>query len=214
MKKLTTLILVSLITGCNSTSNNPNNIQPVEENVWTSPTLSKRVSSGEITRSEELAIFNDSRASCKIESLKISVPSPSCVQPPRQDCSGLTGFSKGFCQSYTPPPNCDYSAQNQAYAAQKQVFDLCMNKLGFFLEGKSTNSIAAKNKPEEDIKDIVNSIPQLKLWYDEDGYAWQRAIQLDDEISSDPNFKDLPTRQRLLMVTKILKSELNSEVSN
>ncbi|TVU79884.1 hypothetical protein FQP85_22085 [Pseudoalteromonas neustonica] len=202
MNKFAFIVAITLVTGCASTNDRAS--QPAQKTkVWVNPALEKKSNQGEISGSEKQTIFNSAKSSCKMETLKIHVPSPSCVQPPRQDCSGLTGFSKGFCQSYTPPPNCDYSAQNQAYSAQEQFFDLCMNRAGFYIEG-------TEPAQQESIKDIVNSIPQLNAWYNENGDEWQRAKQLDDEISEDPSFRDMPTKQRLLMITKMVEAEFKS----
>lgn len=63
---------------------------------------------------------------CKIEALKIPVPSPSCTQPPRKDCTGLSGFARGFCLGYTPQRQCDYSATNTARRAQVEIYESCM----------------------------------------------------------------------------------------
>jgi hypothetical protein len=72
-----------------------------------------------------------SKARCNVESLKLQIPSPSCWQPQRQDCTGLTGFSAGFCRSYIPPRECDYSSVNAAKNAQKNIFISCMRVNGW-----------------------------------------------------------------------------------
>jgi len=69
-----------------------------------------------------------------MESYKVPIPPPSCVQPPKDDCSNKTGIAKGFCQGYTPPMKCDYSSVNEAKRNQTEVFKNCMVANGWQLE--------------------------------------------------------------------------------
>lgn len=85
-----------------------------------------------------------SKARCTVEKLKLPVPAPTCYQPPRQDCSGLTGFAAGFCKSYVPPMQCDYSAVNAVKKAQEDIWSSCMTAdqwvLKFSNEGYGGNT--------------------------------------------------------------------------
>ena len=77
------------------------------------------------------------KASCTVQKLSVPIPSPTCVQPPKSDCSGLEGFAKGFCQSYTPQPRCDYGAVNAAKQAQEEIWSACMIAEGWTLSFSS-----------------------------------------------------------------------------
>lgn len=128
MKKIFLLIL--LLTGCTS------NVQILSDKpkgkwVWINPALYKQVDSNAITNDEFDHKFVVSKNLCKIESLKVPVPSPSCTQPPRRNCSGLTGFAAGLCSSYTPRVRCDYSSVNAAKNAQVEILKSCMKVAGW-----------------------------------------------------------------------------------
>lgn len=80
--------------------------------------------------------FSKNKGECNVEAYKLQVPSPSCVQPPKNDCSGKTGFALGFCQSHTPSMKCDYSAVNIAKAARNEIFTNCLIAKGWQLKTK------------------------------------------------------------------------------
>ena len=94
---------------------------PQGEYQWNNPELYQKVRLGKMTNAELTYESTIAKNTCKIESLKIPIPSPSCTQPPRQDCTGLGGFALGYCQGNTPQPRCDYSATNAARDAQIEI---------------------------------------------------------------------------------------------
>lgn len=105
----------------------PQSDKPEGKFVWENPELYEKLYSGIISSKELDHKFIMSKNLCKIQSLQIAVPSPSCTQAPRQSCDGLTGFSAGFCSSYSPPPTCNYSSVDAAKDAQKEIFNSCMS---------------------------------------------------------------------------------------
>jgi hypothetical protein len=98
---------------------------------WTNDDLSAQRDSGSISTEQAQHEFTVVSSKCRIEALRIPIPSPSCTQPPRQDCAGMTGFALGFCRSFIPPPQCDYSSVNAAKSAQFEVFESCLTLNGW-----------------------------------------------------------------------------------
>lgn len=116
-------------TGCVSTPPPPKG-----DWLWVSPTQEQKVSRGELSSAEAKHEFVVDSNTCKIEGLKVPLPSPSCTQLPKQDCSNLTGYQLGYCLTYTPQPRCDYSSLNAAQNAQKEIFNSCMAIKGWELK--------------------------------------------------------------------------------
>lgn len=156
---------------------------------WASDELSRAVDDGVITYAEQKHEFLIRSNMCTIESKKVSIPSPSCTQPQRQDCSGLIGASAGFCKSFTPQPRCDYSSVNAAYRAQKEIFNSCMALGGWSLESVRKIDGAGLGDPSDDIGiDYINSVVDenyvLKHYRDNPyvpGY-WNMCIELDKSV--------------------------------
>ena len=122
------VLLSVLITGCASQPDSQPSAppQPPGEYKWRNEQLYAQADAGIIQEAQLKHEFVLANNTCKIESLKVPVPSPSCTQPPRQDCTGLTGFALGFCRSYAPQPRCDYSSVNAAREAQSEIYNSCM----------------------------------------------------------------------------------------
>ena len=116
------LLAALLMTGCGSSQKNK---KPTGEYVWTHPVLESKVNEGQITDKEAQHKFNIIKNKCKIEALKIPIPSPSCYAVQR-NCSGLTGFAAGFCRGSGPIKRCNYSSVNAAEKAQVEIYDSCM----------------------------------------------------------------------------------------
>lgn len=106
-------------------------VKPSGEYKWENRELYSKLARGETTNSRVDHDFVIAKNTCKVDALKVPIPSPSCTQPPRQDCFGKTGFALGLCQTYTPSPQCDYSSVNAAYSAQGEIFDSCMMLQGW-----------------------------------------------------------------------------------
>ena len=69
---------------------------------------------------------------CRIEALKVPVPSPACSSPPTHSCGGLTGWQLAVCQTEQErSPRCDYSSVDAAVAAQREVHTRCMALRGW-----------------------------------------------------------------------------------
>jgi hypothetical protein len=127
MKKALIMALAGIITGCAGLTSDVNIVQLKELGSlkWTHPELTG------LADSKFQYEFTKTKGKCTSEAYKVAVPSPSCVQPPKQDCTGLTGFAKGFCQNNIPAPNCDYSSVNAAKSARDEIFNSCMTANGW-----------------------------------------------------------------------------------
>lgn len=125
--RLTVICLAILIAGC-ATTYERYQFGELQQMVWKNPSLA------EIPQPKLQLEFSKTKGACNVEAYKLPVPSPSCVQPPKDDCTGKTGFALGFCQSYTPPMKCDYSAVNAASQAREEIFSSCMQANGWNLE--------------------------------------------------------------------------------
>ena len=124
MKKLLTPIAIAILFQACGVEPKPN--RPTGEWVYSNKILEAKVSTGELSKKELKYKFIETKNKCKIDSLKVAIPSPSCYVVPAPDCTGLTGFSKGFCQSQRPQEKCDYSSVNAAKNAQNEIFEACM----------------------------------------------------------------------------------------
>ncbi len=130
MKKVSILIISLLVVGC-ATTYKTYQFGPLTNSYWNNYSLT------DLPATEYQLEFSKTKGECNVEAYKLQVPSPSCVQPPKANCTGKTGFALGFCQSYTPPMKCDYSAVNIATAARNEIFTNCMISKGWQLEKKS-----------------------------------------------------------------------------
>ena len=113
------LVTFIFLTGCATTSQNSEVYrEPLGDYYWENPNYTESYNANlELTKS---------KARCTVEKLQLPIPAPSCYQPPKQDCSGLTGFAAGFCRSFVPPVQCDYSAVNAVKKAQEDIWNACM----------------------------------------------------------------------------------------
>lgn len=201
------LVVVGLLTGCATVE------KPTGEWVWTHPELYAQAAAGEISEAELNHKFVISKSKCKIESLKIPVPSPSCTQPPRQDCTGKTGFALVFCQSYTPPQRCDYSAVNAAKNAQIEVLNSCMQLAGWnrvWQPYQESEPVASRQESSESadndsVQEAIDSIPELALWQKSDPGKWNLAASIDERLRESPKYKEMPLRERFLVVVEKVK---------
>lgn len=119
-----------LLSGC-ATTYQTVQLDSLGESYWTNSQLLH------LQSSDFQLEFSKVKGKCNVEAYKLPVPSPSCVQPPRQDCTGLTGFALGFCQSHTPQMKCDYSGVNAAKNARVEIFSSCMQASGWILQKKN-----------------------------------------------------------------------------
>lgn len=73
-----------------------------------------------------------SQNECEIESLKIPIPSPSCVAVQRVDCLNVRQLERQECllsnnrKSNRPKVVCDYYSIEKAEASQVSVYKSCM----------------------------------------------------------------------------------------
>lgn len=154
MKKLTALLVALSLMACQSTQQPQK--EPTGSWLWSNAQLEESWNKGETTREQNGHQFFIDKAKCEIEKLKIPIPSPSCTQAHKQDCSNLTGFAKGFCQGHSPQPQCDYSSVNAARKSQIVVFDSCLNVAGWV---KRWENFADKNKKPK-FGMTIGEIPQ------------------------------------------------------
>ena len=126
------VFLMILLAACSSTTP-PSNVYLDElgEYYWNNEPLTS------LSFDKKNLELTKTKAGCTVQKLSVPIPSPTCVQPPKSDCSGLEGFAKGFCQSYTPQPKCDYSAVNAAKQAQEEIWGACMIAEGWTLSFSS-----------------------------------------------------------------------------
>ncbi|WP_297533011.1 hypothetical protein [Thalassolituus sp.] len=175
---------------------------------WINESLSRSVARGDLTQSE----YDHSRvladSVCEIEALKIPIPSPSCTQPPRQDCSGMTGFAAGFCKSYTPKPRCDYTSVHAAKDAQDRVYGSCMKlkgwdvvevrKIDLAMMGYDTGVI-----PSSDLESIILGIPLLGLWLETGHPFWKLSVGIDANLKPDEKEQFISLTDRFSMIADV-----------
>ncbi len=129
MKKLLILILPLIgLFGCAAQKTTP---EPTGKYVWTHPELYKQADFGKVSEAELDHEFLVAKSTCKIEKLKLPIPSPSCSTIPAPSCSGLTGFALGMCQSRSSYQKCNYSSVNAARDAQNEIYESCMGLEGW-----------------------------------------------------------------------------------
>ncbi|MDC5806564.1 hypothetical protein OPW36_05535 [Vibrio europaeus] len=160
------LIAIALV-GCSSAKYTVHDLQPLRISFWNNVNLSN------LSESEFQFEFSKAKAACKVESLKLTIPSPSCVQPPKSDCTGLSGFELGFCRSFVPPVKCDYTAVNYAKRAQEEIYSNCLISKGWQLDwregtGSDTSGgrfeyVAFNNEAQFFIK--LNSVKKIGTKY-------------------------------------------------
>lgn len=132
--KLFYFLILMLMVACSSNPRVINSEQqaPKQEVIWVNKEKFMRLKTNDITTQQYKDFYKTSVARCKIESLKIQIPSPSCYSLPPDDCSGKEGFSKGWCEGRNRhKTRCDYTAVNAAKNSQRQVYKLCMELEGW-----------------------------------------------------------------------------------
>ena len=205
MKRLGVIAAALLLGGCKTTP------EPTGQWLWEDPFLYEKLDRGEITPEEVNQTFLITKSKCKIEALKVPLPPPSCIQQAApSSCASSGALVKGFCQGFYSQPRCDYTAYNAAKQAQSEIFENCLQVAGWFkkwkpFDGSEANSPSRDKIEDEDIEEIVNSIPELSKWYKEHGELWKRAVAMDDELANDPKYKFLSTRERLTLVVEKIK---------
>ena len=204
MKNITSLFLLLLMTACQSTTAPQ---KPTGVWQWDNAEIREKERNGELTNAQASHQFTTEKSKCRIEGLKIPIPSPSCTQPPKQDCYHLTGVAKGFCQGYVPQPRCDYSSVNAAKDAQFEVYNSCMNVAGWTRRWV-TNSELDLSDNTESIEDVFNSIPELVEWRNNDSEKWDLAKKIDDELAKNQKYQSLSMRERLTLVVSKVKSTM------
>jgi hypothetical protein len=212
---LSSLICLLFIAGCQSTEQNAS--KPTGEYKWEHKELYSALDRGEVKRADVENQFYQLNSKCENESLKVSIPSPSCTQPPKQSCAGLTGFSLGFCQGYVPPPVCDYSSVNAAYSAQSRVYDNCMTLGGwaktwvpYDKDGNPilTNDKSSRNNDTKNdvLESAIEAVPELADWRENDKDKWKLAIAIDDELRNKPEYENMLLVERFQVVVNKVKS--------
>lgn len=99
---------------------------------WSHHELYQKAHDGLLSAADLDRAFELSQSRCKIESMKIAVPPPSCVQRQVEGCFGLSGMALGRCQALRDSQRslgqlaCDNSAATAAYEAQDSIFENCM----------------------------------------------------------------------------------------
>ena len=68
-------------------------------------------------------------------------------------------------------------------------------------------SIDERNKNNDDLMRAINSIPELKYWYENDTPELHRAVEIDDRIKDSRFYEGMPLRTRLLIVVEAVKKE-------
>lgn len=130
MKHISIMILSILLAGC-ATTYKSYQFGSLTNSHWNNYSLR------DLPAADFQLEFSKIKGGCNVEAYKLPVPSPSCVQPPKNDCTGMTGFALGFCRGFTPSMKCDYSAVNIAKSARTEIFTNCMISKGWQLETKA-----------------------------------------------------------------------------
>lgn len=126
---LTVLTITLIATGCASKPPKPKMVEQ-----WSNPKLRAQVSSGRISDQDYQDRWIEDQAACRIDAKRVVVPSASCVQPPKDDCSRLVGFARGFCESQTPEPVCDQTGVERALKDQSETLNDCLIVRGWRMQ--------------------------------------------------------------------------------
>lgn len=210
-------LLSMILTGCATVGQQQEQTKPAGEFQWRNDKLYSAADRGELSSSELNHEFVTAQSQCKIEALKIPVPSPSCTQPPKQDCTGKTGFSLGMCQRYVPNPRCDYSSVNAAYDAQNQVFESCMGLKGwskiwvpFDEHGnpiqKASITPGTSATESDVVQAAIDANPDLAYWQKHDEKKWSLAVAIDSEIRVKPEYEGMLLVERFRIVVEKVKA--------
>lgn len=214
MLKVWLQLPVLLMTGCLSI---PTKDVPEGEFSWDNSKLYGLAEEGNTTWAEVRHQFLIDKNTCKIESLKVSIPSPSCTQAHIQDCSKLSGISVGLCQSQSRTPNCDFSSVNAAYDAQDEIFESCLAVKGWEKSWSHFDSIVGLESPtdrfsQEKIDQLVGGNPELSHWKSNVPFAWMSAIWWDEKLKG-TRWKALSFKERLPLIVVETRNSLGFLVS-
>ncbi|MBL3825160.1 MULTISPECIES: hypothetical protein [unclassified Marinobacter] len=69
----------------------------------------------------------------------------------------------------------------------------------------------AKQTVESEITEAIDSIPELRDWRDKEDPMWDAAVALDNRLMNDPEFADLPYRDRFVKVVERLTGRTLSD---
>ena len=118
-----TLLLRVFLVGCGISGSE----RSVGGWTWIDPVNGSRGTAKAVTEGK----FSSAKASCDLESRKVSIPGADCSMQPGPDCTALTGFNLEWCQVQQPTEYCDYGPVRDAKEARRQAFDNCMNLSGW-----------------------------------------------------------------------------------
>ena len=140
------LVLGVLVGGCATTAKQ----EPHGNWIWTHRTYG--------SGSDQNHKYVVAKNTCKIESLTIPIPSPSCVSAPAYGCEDVdyskNGFQQGFCRGQPPRLICDDSSVKSAKKAQTDVFNSCMAVEGWSARWVVENQSKAKAAEANSVKGL------------------------------------------------------------
>jgi hypothetical protein len=76
-------------------------------------------------------------------------------------------------------------------------------------------STSSQSQPSSNpVADAIAQNSDLSAWHKEGGELWNKAVEIDEQLQSDPQWKNKPLAQRFAEVSKLVKSASNESQAN
>lgn len=146
------------------------------------------------------SILSSAQFECEKVAIDAPIKKPRCgLVTPVLNCQPISRTVGGdFCSKPLSNKSCPIQ-EVQAYRQKlKDEFHGCMAQRGWEFQPFG-------DRPQP-LQPVIDSIPELVEWQRSDWEKWKLVAKIDAELASAPEYKDLPVRERLLVVVKKVKA--------
>ena len=113
------------------------------------------------------------------------------------NCVSAKSFESTFCFKPISTRTCEIDSVKRYKDELFQQVKSCMLNVGW--------NWSPKNENYESLQNVINSIPELVDWQKNSPEKWKLVGSIDDELVKMPEYKNMPIRDRLLVVVEKVK---------
>ncbi len=142
--------------------------------------------------------FDIARENCITAVEEANIPKPKCVSRKAiQQCRFSITTSSNFCGVPQVNKLCDIDSVGAYNKARSNVIKNCMTVAGWVWRDRGD--------AYQPLQNVIDSIPELAAWQKNDPKKWGLVSSIDMELASLPEYQNIPTRDRLLVVVEKVK---------